>query len=120
MTFADLPSVDELLKEFAAEYPRPLAVTEIRAVLDQARAAIREAKDVGDIRAAVQRRLQRWEQPALRHVINATGVVLHTNLGRAPSPGMSVPAGYCNLEYDLATGKRGKRDAHFVHNRSSA
>ncbi len=51
-------------------------------------------------------------RPSLRHVVNATGVVLHTNLGRAPLPGFEVPAGYSNLEYDLATGRRGKRDTH--------
>ena len=50
--------------------------------------------------------------PSLRRVINATGVVLHTNLGRAPLGPLAVHAGYSNLEYDLAAGRRGKRDAH--------
>ena len=48
----------------------------------------------------------------LRRIINATGVILHTNLGRAPLAGFEPPAGYSNLEYDLRSGKRGKRDAH--------
>ncbi len=60
----------------------------------------------------VERALSHWSRPSIRHVINATGVVLHTNLGRAPLGPVSVHPGYTNLEYDLATGKRGKRDAH--------
>jgi L-seryl-tRNA(Ser) seleniumtransferase len=50
--------------------------------------------------------------PSLRHVINATGVILHTNLGRAPLAAFQPIAGYSNLEYDLTTGRRGKRDIH--------
>src|SRR5205823_13595140 len=60
----------------------------------------------------VERALERLEQPSLRRVINATGVVLHTNLGRAPLGEIAVPYGYSNLEYDLAAGRRGKRDVH--------
>lgn len=60
----------------------------------------------------VQRALHGWTRPSLRRVINATGVVLHTNLGRAPLGPVSIHPGYTNLEYDLTTGKRGKRDAH--------
>ena len=52
------------------------------------------------------------EAPSLRRVINATGVVLHTNLGRAPLGAVPVLPGYSNLEYDLASGRRGKRDVH--------
>jgi L-seryl-tRNA(Ser) seleniumtransferase len=48
-------------------------------------------------------------------VINATGVILHTNLGRAPLRAVTLPGGYSNLEYDLATGRRGKRDTHTAH-----
>jgi L-seryl-tRNA(Ser) seleniumtransferase len=54
------------------------------------------------------------ERPSLRRVINATGVVLHTNLGRAPLGPMAALPGYSNLEYDLARGRRGKRDAHYA------
>ncbi len=61
---------------------------------------------------AVERALRNWKEPSIRKVINATGVVLHTNLGRAPLGPVSIHGGYTNLEYDLATGKRGKRDAH--------
>ena len=89
-------------------------VTEARAVLARARAAIQRGETVGDIPAAVGKALARWSAPTLRPVINATGVVLHTNLGRAPLGLLDPIAGYSNLEYDLETGKRGKRDAHFV------
>jgi L-seryl-tRNA(Ser) seleniumtransferase len=60
----------------------------------------------------VARRIAALERPSLRRVINATGVVLHTNLGRAPLGTWTPLAGYSNLEYDLATGRRGKRDTH--------
>ncbi len=52
-------------------------------------------------------------EPSFRRVINATGVILHTNLGRAPLGRMEIEPGYSNLEYDVATGRRGKRDVHF-------
>jgi len=60
----------------------------------------------------VERNLAKLEAPSLRRVINATGVVLHTNLGRAPLASFTPLFGYSNLEYDLAAGSRGKRDAH--------
>src|SRR6202030_3587946 len=60
----------------------------------------------------VERNLNRFETPSLRRVINATGVVLHTNLGRAPLAPFEPLPGYSNLEYDLTQGLRGKRDVH--------
>src|SRR5258708_4564708 len=60
----------------------------------------------------VAQNLARLEAPSLRRVINGTGVVLHTNLGRAPLPRFDAIFGYSNLEYDLAQGRRGKRDVH--------
>jgi len=60
----------------------------------------------------VERNLARLETPSLRRVINATGVVLHTNLGRAPLTPFEPLFGYSNLEYDLSAGRRGKRDVH--------
>jgi len=112
VTFADLPSVDQLLREFA-DHPHALVVSEARAALARARTAIRQGESP-DVRADLRNALERWEKPSLRRVINATGVILHTNLGRAPSPGFSTRGGYNNLEYDLETGKRGKRDVHFA------
>src|SRR5437660_610207 len=60
----------------------------------------------------VEQSLARFEAPSLRRVINATGVVLHTNLGRAPLARFEPLFGYSNLEYDLAKGARGQRDVH--------
>ena len=64
------------------------------------------------IEKRVERNLAKLETPSLRRVINATGVVLHTNLGRAPLGPFEPLFGYSNLEYDLAAGRRGKRDVH--------
>ena len=72
------------------------------------------ALDAG-VEQLVRQRLRQLGQASLRRVINATGVVLHTNLGRAPLIEFEPIAGYSNLEYDLAAGKRGKRDVHTGH-----
>src|ERR1035437_7405555 len=60
----------------------------------------------------VERALALLERPSLRRVINATGVVLHTTRGRAPLGPLSIVAGYSNLEFDVAAGRRGQRDVH--------
>ena len=70
-------------------------------------ASIRAGEPVDDIEQQVRRNIERLRAPSLKRVINATGVVLHTNLGRAPGAD-----GYSNLEYDMAEGRRGKRDSH--------
>jgi L-seryl-tRNA(Ser) seleniumtransferase len=86
-----------------------LLVSQIRLALDEARAALRQGESTTSaIEKTVAQSTETLLRPSLRRVINATGVVLHTNLGRAPLPG----DGYSNLEYDLATGRRGKRDSH--------
>ncbi|HET9781172.1 MAG TPA: L-seryl-tRNA(Sec) selenium transferase [Candidatus Dormibacteraeota bacterium] len=111
-----LPAVGRLINEPAyAElvktYGRDLTVEAIRAQL----AEEREGGADGEAReAAVAERLRELASPKLRRVINATGVVLHTNLGRAPLSraavdALSLAAGYSNLELDIATGKRGER-----------
>jgi L-seryl-tRNA(Ser) seleniumtransferase len=111
-----LPAVHELLDRLVrsqAKYPHALLVAEIRAVLDEMRAEILAGRSNGSsAEERVAKRLSALERPSLRRVINATGVVLHTNLGRAPLGAWSPLAGYSNLEYDLAAGRRGKRDAH--------
>ncbi|MBN8732025.1 MAG: L-seryl-tRNA(Sec) selenium transferase [Acidobacteria bacterium] len=109
-----LPAVHEVLAELAHEpAPRALLVNEIRAALDHARARmVRDGTPAPDIAAEVRSSLAALRTPSLRRVINATGVVLHTNLGRAPLPSASPAGLYSNLEYDLATGRRGKRDVH--------
>lgn len=83
----------------------------IRGGIDKIRAGALKA---GDLDAEVLRSLDELERPSLRRVINATGVILHTNLGRAPLPFSRAPEGYSNLEYDLRAGRRGKRDSHYA------
>jgi L-seryl-tRNA(Ser) seleniumtransferase len=113
---ADLPAVHEVLDRLApalARYPRALVVDEIRRALAAARADIAKGRTSDPcIEARVTRALAALERPSLRSVVNATGVVLHTNLGRAPLGPTNLIPGYSNLEYDLATGRRGKRDTH--------
>jgi L-seryl-tRNA(Ser) seleniumtransferase len=111
-----LPSVDEVLQHLAPlleRFPRGLVVAEIRRALAEMRAEIRAGGDTGDpVETRVEREVARLARPSLRRVINATGVVLHTNLGRAPLAPFSPMAGYSNLEYDVESGRRGKRDVH--------
>jgi L-seryl-tRNA(Ser) seleniumtransferase len=110
----DLPSVDELAREAGD----PLAVDAARAVIDRAREEIQAGADPGDLAARLNEQLADARRPRLRRVLNATGVVVHTNLGRAPLPEEAVDRvadaarGYSNLEYDLAAGARGSRQDH--------
>jgi L-seryl-tRNA(Ser) seleniumtransferase len=110
----DLPSVDELVRDV----DDPLAVTAARAVLERAREEIRAGADPGDLQARLRDELARTRQPRLRRVLNATGVIVHTNLGRAPLAAEAiarveeVARGYSNLEYDLTAGARGSRQDH--------
>src|SRR5688500_6122846 len=121
MTLRDLPSVDVLLRDerLAAE-ARPLALAAVRATLERAREEVRAGLDPGDLVERVLAELAAARRPALRRVLNATGVVVHTNLGRAPLAAAAlervaaVGAGYSNLEYDLAEGARGSRQDHLA------
>jgi L-seryl-tRNA(Ser) seleniumtransferase len=113
----DLPAVDHVLVNLTSlegRFPRRLIVDEVRRVLETIRAEIRGGKHSNSvpIETRVEENLARLEAPSLRRVINATGVVLHTNLGRAPLPEFQPLIGYSNLEYDLTQGARGKRDVH--------
>jgi L-seryl-tRNA(Ser) seleniumtransferase len=111
----ELPSVDEALGRLSAlqaEFPRHLIAAEIRRVLEDARRALRAGSQPPALEAQVRNGLASLAGSSLRPVINATGVVLHTNLGRAPLGPQHVFPGYSNLEYDLASGRRGKRDVH--------
>jgi L-seryl-tRNA(Ser) seleniumtransferase len=114
--FRQLPSVDEVLtrlEHVQARFPRKLIVEEARRVLAVMRDELRTGRNAsGSVEERVMASLEGLEQPSLRHVINATGVVLHTNLGRAPLPQFVPLAGYSNLEYDIDAGRRGKRDIH--------
>jgi len=115
-TLRRLPGVNEVLEGLSPAFPRyphGVLVAEIRRALEAMRTEIAAGKGAGaSVESRVQSALAALEEPSLRRVINATGVVLHTNLGRAPLGPMTVPPGYCNLEYDLAAGRRGKRDIH--------
>ena len=119
MKLRDLPSVDELLRdERLASEPRELVLTAARTALEQARDEIKAGADPGSIVDAVLAEIGRTRQPSLRRVLNATGVLVHTNLGRAPLAEAAlarveeVGAGYSNLEYDLERGERGSRQDH--------
>jgi L-seryl-tRNA(Ser) seleniumtransferase len=115
----DLPSVDELARDprFANEAPG-LVVSAARAVLDVARDEIRGGGSPTGLAERVEAELAAVRRPSLRRAINATGVVLHTNLGRAPLAPQAmerigeVARGYSNLEYDAAAGTRGSRQTH--------
>jgi L-seryl-tRNA(Ser) seleniumtransferase len=115
----DLPSVDELAKdERLAGEPQPLAVEAARVALARAREAIRAGHDPGDLGERAVEELASARAPSLRRALNATGVIVHTNLGRAPLPeaalarAMEVGRSYSNLEYDLTSGARGSRQDH--------
>ena len=121
-----LPGVDRLLQEGAAqalaeEYGHDLTVEAIRQALDLARQNIMAGQDCPSTDELVEMtrvNLEARSRPTLRPVINATGVIIHTNLGRAPlsaeaRAAMELAArGYTNLEYDLEAGRRGSRYVH--------
>jgi len=127
--FRILPSVDEVLQQEAiarlkARFPRHMVVEAVREVLAALRGKLvdgrrREVENqLPQLPERVRQRLDALISPSLRPVINATGVVLHTNLGRAPLSAAALHAiagtagAYNNLEYDLANGARGRRDVH--------
>jgi L-seryl-tRNA(Ser) seleniumtransferase len=121
-----LPGIDRLLKDSAAldlinNYGRQATRDALRVALDAARQWIRQggvAPLPGELIQAANTLLRTRQTSSLRAVINATGVVLHTNLGRAPLSDsaqqaiLAVATGYSTLEYELDEGKRGKRDHH--------
>jgi L-seryl-tRNA(Ser) seleniumtransferase len=110
----DLPSVDEL----ARGLDDPLAVDAARSVLERAREEIRAGGEPGDLEGRLEEALRALRAPSLRRVLNATGVIIHTNLGRAPlaeealARVVETARGYSNLELDLGAGARGSRQDH--------
>src|SRR5262249_55422828 len=116
-----LPSVEELAAS-VGDVPHSAAVRAARAVIDAARARILDGGDAPGSHAALavamRAVLADEERPAVRGVINGSGVIVHTNLGRAPlaaSVRAAVAAaaeGYSNLEYELDAGERGSRQVH--------
>ena len=132
-----LPSVERLLQtqpasEMIAAYGRPLTLQAIRSVLDEVRARVSNGgeptvrlsahgealPDREGLLESARLMLEEWTRPTLIPVVNASGVILHTNLGRAPLSAAALRAmqavghGYSNLEFDLGTGKRGSRLIH--------
>jgi L-seryl-tRNA(Ser) seleniumtransferase len=119
MRLRDLPSVDELLRhERLAAEPRPLALAAARTALARAREEIQMGAEPGNLVERALAELGSARSPRLRRVLNATGVIVHTNLGRAPLADAAlarvreVGRGYSNLEYELAEGVRGSRQDH--------
>ena len=115
--FRQVPAVDQVLQQvphLLANYPHAVVAAEIRLLQTDWREHIREHDCLppATFEAALAQRFRELEEPSLRRVINATGVVLHTNLGRAPLGYSEFIPGYSNLEFDLAQGVRGKRDVH--------
>ena len=121
-----LPAVGEAISHpalapYLEKYPRNFVIAALREEIEALRRRILagelEQVDAGAFFAAVQARVEKQGRPNLRRVINATGVVIHTNLGRSPlsaealSAVIAVAMGYSNLEYDLEAGERGKRSA---------
>jgi L-seryl-tRNA(Ser) seleniumtransferase len=124
--FRNLPGVDKVLADgrisrYRQSYQHDLIVSVIRKQLEQERRDIAAGKTCGsldDITKAVAAQLEYLGKPSLRRLINASGVILHTNLGRAPLSPEALAAmeeaskGYTNLEYDMETGNRGARHVH--------
>lgn len=122
----DIPSVDSILqnpraKSWINDYGRPLTLKAIRQTLEDVRRNFRQGETLPDIDVVfnqVQAYLFTWSTSSLVPVINASGVILHTNLGRAPlsyaalQAIQSISLGYSNLEYDLGKGQRGSRLIH--------
>ncbi len=122
----NLPSVDQLLqmtlvKEMIDQFGRPLTLEAIRTTLNVVRNDVQDEDHFPthhDIIKHTLQYLENWTEPTLKPVINATGVILHTNLGRAPLSTEAIDAmqnvafGYSTLEYDLQKGKRGSRLVH--------
>jgi L-seryl-tRNA(Ser) seleniumtransferase len=121
-----LPGVDKVLNDerfsrSAKNYPHDLAVSIIRDELERQRQSIQSGKSgasLDEIIVTVLKQLAALFTPSLRRVINASGVILHTNLGRAPlsedalAAMEAVSRGYANLEFDLESGDRGSRHVH--------
>jgi len=121
----DLPSVSALLeiagvKLLLEQHPRRLVLDAVRDTVEAARAAGGGRRTEQQWLETITTAIQDSSRPSLRRVINATGVVLHTNLGRAPLAEVAIRAieqvaeGFSNLEYDIDTGERGSRYSHCV------
>lgn len=128
--FRQIPKVDHVLMEeevqtLCASYGKELVTEGIRQVLEELRMTISQGTEEEICQAfayypeKIRERAEQLQDFPLKRVINGTGILLHTNLGRAPlgkfqvEAAMAALTGYCNLEYNLDTGKRGKRWEHY-------
>jgi L-seryl-tRNA(Ser) seleniumtransferase len=126
----ELPAIDRLLRlpvtiDLMAVYGRSLTIEALRTILDEQRTAVLQGIAYLPMPAMLVQAAREWLEnlltPTLRPVINATGVVVHTNLGRAPLSEAALAAitavshSYATLEYDLPTGQRGSRALHAEH-----
>lgn len=126
-SLSEIPSVDELIKnpkgaQWLCDYPRKIVIQAIRTVLESVRSKILagQTADIAldAISACIEAEIKKLSSYSLLPLINATGIVLHTNLGRAVLSEKALEnismtgRGYSNVEYDLETGKRGKRHVH--------
>ena len=123
---SQIPSVDSLLnlpqsQLMIEQYGRELTIQAFRETLENIRESLKNAGKIPDSEAIINNsvsKLKIWFLPSLIPVINASGIIIHTNLGRAPlsletiESVRDVSSGYSNLEYDLISGKRGKRSIH--------
>ncbi len=115
-----IPQISKILNRFAGLYPEPYVKRAAREITERYRKEIREGRrgSVEGIYEEIEKRIEELRRMSLRRVVNATGVVINTNLGRAPLPHSAlalveeIAVHYSNLEYDLRSGSRGSREAH--------
>ena len=120
--FKQIPSVDQIIKNYQLEIPKDYFKYCVNLVLDEVRFDIQNGKEIDDIKLYVNdkinQKINHISNNSLKEVINATGIILHTGLGRAPiseeiliqSIKNTYP--YTNLEFNLENGKRGERNSH--------
>ena len=116
----NIPQVSRIIESFKGRYPEELVKRAAREITELYRDEILEGRrsSVEGIYRDVERRIKELLSPSLRRVVNATGVVINTNLGRAPLSDEvaefveNIAKGYSNLEYDLCAGRRGSRNSH--------
>ena len=131
LLYRSIPKVDiilefEAIKASIEKYGREIVIDAIRIEMDELRKFIgatdseEAAKEaIANVVSSIVKRAEKMLQPNMRRLINATGTILHTNLGRAPISEehikhiAEIATGYSNLEYNLEAGKRGERYSHF-------